>query len=47
MEKQHQYIREYGGHNPVEVGILCDKYPGLKNAWQQYKLLYKICKGSE
>ena len=47
LEKQNKFLQEYGGHNPVEIGILCEKYPALKRAWKQYKTLYKMCKESK
>ncbi len=43
IDKQHDYLMRYQ-IDSVELGQLCEKYPGLKNSWTQFKLLYDLCK---
>jgi len=43
IEKQHEYLIEYQ-IDSIELGILCEKYPGLKNGWVQFKSIYEMCK---
>jgi hypothetical protein len=43
IEKQHEYITTFK-IDPIEVGMLCDKYPGLKNTWSQFMTMLEICK---
>jgi hypothetical protein len=46
IEKQNEYITTFK-IDPIEVGSLCDKYPGLKNTWCQFLTMLELCKDSE
>ena len=43
LDKQHQYITEFKT-DPIEVGRLCEKFPALKNTWQQFLTVLEMCK---
>jgi len=46
VEKQHVWLTEYR-LNPIHVGALCDQYPGLMIAWNQFKTTYEMCNSNE
>lgn len=43
LDKQYEYMVKYK-IDPIETGELCDQYPGLKNAWEQFKTTLNLCK---
>jgi hypothetical protein len=43
IDKQHEYLSEYK-LDPIEIGILCDQYPGLKKYWEQFITTVNLCR---
>lgn len=43
IEDQHRYITEFQ-INPVEIGFLCEKYPAVKNSWNQFLTIVELCR---
>jgi hypothetical protein len=43
IEQQHTWIKQYSV-NPIELGQLCDEFPALERSWQQFKIVYELCK---
>jgi hypothetical protein len=46
LEKQHQHLLEYK-INPIELGNLCERYPALKNSWNQFLTVLEMCKEND
>lgn len=46
IDKQHHYLDKYR-LDPIEVGYLCDKYPALKNSWEQFKIVFELCRNND
>jgi hypothetical protein len=43
FDQQHQYYLEYN-IKAVELGKMCNQYPALQKAWDQFKTVYELCK---
>ena len=43
IDTQHEYLLKYK-IDPIEVGKLSEKYPGLKQAWEEFIELYNESK---
>lgn len=43
FDTQHRYYLEYN-IKAVELGTMCEEYPALKKAWDQFKTVYELCK---
>ena len=43
IDTQHEYLLKYK-INPIEVGELVEKYPGLREAWETFIELYNASK---
>lgn len=46
IEKQHEFLLHYK-IDSIELGELCEKYPGLKNSWEQFKIIFEMCKNKD
>jgi hypothetical protein len=43
FDTQHKYYLEYN-IKAVELGVMCNEFPALKKAWEQFKTVYELCK---
>jgi hypothetical protein len=43
LDKQNNWFKTYS-INPIECGKLCEQFPGLQNAWNQFIITYQLCK---
>ena len=43
IEKQHEYMIKYK-IDPIEIGRLCECYPGLQKSWEQFSNTLNLCK---
>ena len=46
LDTQHNWFTEYK-MDPVKLGRLCDKYPALQKSWDQFKVVYEICRSDD
>jgi hypothetical protein len=46
VDKQHKWITEYS-IKPIELGMMCEKFPGLQKSWEQFKITYNLCKSAK
>jgi hypothetical protein len=46
IDKQHEYLTLFK-LNPLEIGELCEKYPALRNSWNQFLTILEICKEND
>lgn len=43
FDTQHKYYLEYN-IKAVELGMMCNEFPALQKAWEQFKTVYELCK---
>ena len=43
IDQQYNWMNEYK-IDTLELGMLCTEFPALKNSWNQFKTVYKMCK---
>lgn len=43
IDKQYEYMVRYKT-DPIEIGELCEKYPGLQKTWDQFLTTLNLCK---
>ena len=43
LDQQTTWLTEYK-IDPITVGRMCEKFPALQIAWEQFKTTYEICK---
>lgn len=46
LDTQYKWLKDYK-IDPVQVGSMCEKYPALLVAWNQFKTTYEICDSNE
>jgi len=46
VEQQSKWIETYR-MDPIKIGRMCTKYPVLKNAWDQFRTTYELCKSQD
>jgi hypothetical protein len=46
LDKQIFWFNEYKT-DPIKVGMLCEEFPGLQKAWEQFQTLYELCGGQD
>ena len=43
---QHTWLTEYR-LDAMQMGRMCEKYPALKLAWEQFKTIHNMCKAED
>lgn len=43
IDAQHKLYLDYN-IKAVELGLMCQTYPALQKAWDQFKTVYELCK---
>ena len=43
LDKQYEYMVKYKT-DPIEIGELCEQYPGLQKSWEQFLTTLNLCK---
>ena len=43
IDKQHQWYLEYRV-DAVQLGQMCEDFPGLQKSWEQFKMMYELCR---
>jgi hypothetical protein len=46
IDKQNFWFKQYRV-DPIKVGRMCEKFPGLQNSWNQFKITYELCKSQD
>lgn len=44
--KQADWIVHYKV-DPIRLGRMCEKFPGLEKAWNDFKLVYELCRSQD
>lgn len=43
LDKQAGWITTYK-MDPIQLGRMCEKFPGLMKAWNEFKIIYELCR---
>jgi hypothetical protein len=46
LDKQTKWLDEYK-MDPIRLGRMCDKYPALQKSWNDFKLVYELCRSQD
>ena len=46
LDQQHQWYLEYNV-DAINLGRMCEEFPGLKKSWEQFKIMYQLCKSKD
>jgi hypothetical protein len=46
IDKQHQWYLDYN-IDAIRLGRMCEKFPGLQNSWNQFKMVYELCRSQD
>lgn len=46
LDKQTKWLVEYK-MDPIQLGRMCDKYPALQKSWNDFKLVYELCRSED
>ena len=43
LDRQTKWIRHYQ-IDALKLGRMCEEFPGLQKSWEQFKIVYELCK---
>ena len=46
VDRQHEWLKTYRV-DAIRLGRMCEKFPALKNKWDEFKLIYEICRSQD
>lgn len=46
IDKQAKYLETYK-IDPIKLGRMCDKFPGLQKSWEQFIIMYELCRSED
>lgn len=46
IDKQTHWMNSYR-IDPIKLGRMCDKFPGLQKSWEQFKITYELCRSQD
>ena len=46
IDQQHRWLDEYR-IDSIRMGRMCEKFPGLQNSWNQFKIVYDLCRSQD
>lgn len=46
IDQQSRWLDEYK-IDSIKLGRMCEKFPGLQNSWNQFKLVYEVCRSQD
>jgi len=46
LETQHNWTVQYRVDS-LTLGRLCSEYPGLQKSWDQFKIVYDLCRSTD
>jgi hypothetical protein len=46
LDVQHEWFLEYN-IDSLTLGRLCSEYPGLQKSWDQFKIVYDLCRSTD
>jgi hypothetical protein len=46
IDKQAGWMEAYR-MDPIRLGRMCEKYPALQKSWNEFKLVYELCRSQD
>lgn len=46
IDKQASYIEKYR-IDAIRLGRMCDKFPALQKKWDEFKMIYELCRSQD
>ena len=46
LDKQTQWMNDYR-IDPIRLGRMCNQYPGLQKSWNEFKIVYELCRSQD
>ena len=46
LDTQHKWATDYRV-DPLALGRMCLEFPGLQKSWEQFKIVYELCKSED
>ncbi len=46
IDKQAQWLENYK-LDPIRLGRMCEKFPALAKSWNDFKLVYELCRSQD
>ena len=46
IDKQTDWLNEYR-LDPIKLGRMCEKFPALQKSWNEFKLVYELCRSQD
>ena len=46
VEKQADWLVTYR-IDPIQMGRMCEEYPALQKSWNEFKLVYELCRSQD
>lgn len=46
VEDQHNWLRQYQV-DAIRLGRMSEKFPALQKSWEEFKLIYELCKSQD
>lgn len=46
VEKQADWLVTYK-IDPIKMGRMCEEYPALQKSWNEFKLVYELCRSQD
>ena len=46
IDKQAKYLETYK-IDAIQLGRLCEQFPGLQKSWDQFIMMYKLCRSED
>lgn len=46
VDNQHEWLMTYRV-DAIRLGRMCEKFPALQKKWDEFKLIYEICRSQD
>lgn len=46
LDQQTKWFNEFR-LEPIRLGQMCEQYPSLQNSWNEFKLVYELCRSQD
>jgi hypothetical protein len=46
LDQQTKWLTEYK-MDPIRLGRMCEKFPALQKSWNEFKLVYELCRSQD
>ena len=46
VDDQHNWLNQYRIES-IRLGRMCEKFPALKKSWDEFKMMYELCRSQD